>query len=65
MANDITVAIDGIAINNKRAVCSTMPTGNSAKLLIRPNHPANLTIANIESKYSEKFDDPSYYYGNA
>lgn len=65
MTNDITVAIDGVAINDKRAICSTMPTGNSAKLLIRPNYPVDLIIANIENKYSEKFDDPSYYYGNA
>lgn len=64
MANDIMVAINGVAINNKRAVCSTMPTGNSAKLLVRPNYPVDLTISNIESKYDLKFDDPSYYYGN-
>jgi hypothetical protein len=61
MATDITVAIDGVAINDKRAVCSTMPTGNSAKLLVRPNHPVDLTISNIESKYDELFDDITYY----
>jgi hypothetical protein len=61
MATDITVAIYGIAINDKRAVCSTMPTGNSAKLLVRPNYPVDLTISNIESKYDELFDDITYY----
>jgi hypothetical protein len=63
MANDITTAISGIAINNKRAVCSTLPTGSSAKLLIRPNYPVNLTIENIQNKFQDRFDDPSYYYG--
>lgn len=63
MANDITVAISGIAINDKRAVCSTLPTGETAKLLVRPNYPVNLTIENIQDKYDDRFDDPSYYYG--
>jgi hypothetical protein len=63
MANDITVAISGIAINNKRAICSTLPTGETAKLLVRPNYPVNLTIENIQDKFNERFDDPSYYYG--
>jgi hypothetical protein len=65
MANDITTAISGIVINNKRAVCSTLPTGKSSKLLIRPNYPVNLTIANIQNKFDHRFDDPSYYYGGA
>lgn len=64
MANDITVAISGVAINNKRAVCSTLPTGQTAKLLVRPNFPVDLTIDNIQSKFENRFDDPSYYYGN-
>lgn len=63
MANDITVAISGVAINNKRAVCSTLPTGQTAKLLVRPNYPVNLTIENIQSKFTNRFDDPAYYYG--
>lgn len=63
MANDITVVSSGLGINNKKAVCSTLPTGETAKLLIRPSFPVNLTIENIESKFDERFDDPSYYYG--
>lgn len=63
MANDITTAISGVAINNKRAICSTLRTGQTAKLLIRPNFPVNLKIENIESKFDNRFDDPSYYYG--
>lgn len=63
MANDITVVNTGLPINNKRAVCSTTQTGQSAKLLIRPNFPVNLTIEKIQSKFNNRFDDPSYYYG--
>jgi hypothetical protein len=64
MAIDIITAISGLAINNKRAVCSTLPTGETAKLLIRPNYPVNLTIENIEEKFSDRFDDPRYYTGD-
>lgn len=59
--NDITTATNVLAINNKRAICSAMPTGAVAKRLIRPNLPVNLTIENIENKYDEKFDDITYY----
>lgn len=64
MANDITVAISGIDINDKRAVCSTLPTGETAKLLLRPNYPVDLTIENIEAKFTDRFDDPRYYTGD-
>jgi hypothetical protein len=61
MATDITVAIADVHINDKRAVCSTLPTGFSAKLLTRDNYPLDLTIENIESKFDDKFDDRTYY----
>jgi hypothetical protein len=61
MAIDIMLAIPNVAINDKRAVCSTTPTGFSAKLLIRDNYPLDLTIENIESKFDDKFDDRTYY----
>ena len=63
MANDITTAVSGIAINNKRAVCSVLKTGFYSKLLVRPNYPVDLTIENIQNKFDNRFDDPSYYYG--
>jgi len=50
-------------INNKYAVASALPTGSYSRLLIRANYPANLTIENIENKFSTRFDDPSYYFG--
>lgn len=64
MATDITTCVSGVAINNKRAVCSTLPTGETAKLLVRPNYPVDLTIENIENKYDTRFDDPRYYSGD-
>lgn len=64
MAIDITTAISGVSINDKRAVCSALPTGETAKLLVRPNFPGDLTIANIESKFTDRFDDPRYYSGD-
>lgn len=64
MKIDVITAVSGEPINNKRVVCSTLPTGETAKLLIRPNYPVDLTIANIESKFANRFDDPSYYHGS-
>jgi hypothetical protein len=63
MANDIQVIVSGVAINNSQAICSTLPTGETAKRLVRANDPVDLTIANIQSKFDDRFDDPSYYYG--
>lgn len=51
-------------INNKTAVMSTSVTGKSTKRTIRSNSPVNLTIISVESKFDNRFDDPSYYYGN-
>lgn len=64
MAIDIIAIQSGVPINNKSAICSTLPTGASAKLIIRPNYPVNLTIENIQEKFTNRFDDPSYYYGD-
>jgi hypothetical protein len=58
------IAIDPLkSINNKYAVTSVFPTGKYSKLLVRANYPGNLTIANIESKFGDRFDNPSYYHG--
>ena len=61
MANDITTAISGQRVNVKSAVVSALPTGNSAKLVIRDE--TEIDITSIQSKYDTRFDDPSYYYG--
>jgi hypothetical protein len=48
-------------INNTNAVLSTSVTGRSSTLSVRPNYPGDLTIENIQNKFSEKFDDVTYY----
>jgi hypothetical protein len=63
MANDIMIIDSSKPINVEYAVCSTLPTGYSAKILKFGYYANNLTIENIENKYETRFDDPSYYYG--
>jgi uncharacterized protein (DUF2344 family) len=64
MAIDIIAIQSGNPINDKSAICSALPTGGYSKLIIRPNFPVNLTIENIQDKFKDRFDDPSYYYGD-
>ena len=64
MAIDIIAIQSGNPINDKSAICSALPTGGYSKLIVRPNYPLDLTIENIEEKFTDRFDDPSYYYGN-
>lgn len=61
MKIDISRIDNTRGINNKNAVASTSVTGRSSILSVRPNYPVNLTIANIESKFGERFDDVTYY----
>lgn len=61
MKIDISRIDNSRGINNKNAVMSTSPTGRSSILTLRPNYPVNLTIANIESKFGDRFDDITYY----
>lgn len=63
MANDIMTIDASQPINNKYAVCSVLPTGSYSRLLVRENYPADLTIESIQSKFDDRFDNPSYYYG--
>jgi hypothetical protein len=63
MKIDIVTINPSEPINNKYAVTSVLPTGSYSKLLVRPNYPGDLTIASIESKFGERFDDPGYYHG--
>jgi hypothetical protein len=42
-------------INNKTAVCSTLPTGKSSTRVIRPNFPGDLTIENVQQKFGNRF----------
>ena len=67
MSIDIIIIDPSKPINNKYVVCSGLPTGPRApfynRRVIRSNYPRDLTIENIESKFDERFDNPSYYYG--
>lgn len=63
MANDIISLDLSKPINVEYAVCSTMPTGQSSRLLKSGYYNKNLTIENIQDKYDNRFDDPSYYHG--
>ena len=64
------MAIDIIPIDAEREtntitiICSTTPTGFSAKKITVDDAPTDQEIENIESKYDNKFDDPTYYFDN-
>lgn len=61
MANDITKAISANDIKNGTTLVSCTFTGEYSVLdTYVKNTP---TLATIESKYDNRFDDPSYYYG--
>jgi hypothetical protein len=59
MANDIIKAISANQIKNGTLVASCDKQGNTQLLnTYVSNAPA---ISDIESKYDERFDDPTYY----
>jgi hypothetical protein len=61
MSNDINLAKNTSSIRNGTLVTSCLPTGRfSLSYNSAVTHPV---IANIESKYDIRFDNPSYYYG--
>ena len=62
MANDIQVAVSGSLIKNGTAVVSATVTGQYKTLDTSVlNTPI---IADIESKYDARFDNPRYYSGD-
>lgn len=64
MAADI-IAIDAQKeTNTVSMICSTTPTGFSSKKITVDDAPKDQEIQNIESKYDNKFDDPTYYFDN-
>lgn len=59
MANDIQAAVSGVVVKNGTTVVGTTFTGEYSTLdTYVKNTP---TIADIENKYDNKFDDISYY----
>jgi hypothetical protein len=62
MANDINKAISANQIKNGTTVVTTTVTGEYSTIdTYVKNTP---TIESIQAKYTDRFDDPSYYYGN-
>lgn len=62
MANDITKAISANPLKNGTSLVSCTRTGEYSVLdTYVLNSP---TLATIEAKYDNRFDDPSYYYGS-
>jgi hypothetical protein len=63
MANDIQAAVSGVVVKNGTAVVSATVTGEYSTLdTYVQNYP---TIADIENKYDDRFDDPRYYTGDS
>jgi hypothetical protein len=62
MANDIQAAISGVEVKNGTAIVSCSWTGEYSTLNKYVNN--SPTIADIEDKYTERFDDPRYYTGD-
>lgn len=63
MANDITLCITGQPIKHGTMVIASCPrTGYFDK---KDTYVKNTpVIGDIENKYDNRFDDPSYYYGS-
>ena len=59
MAVDITVAVSGDPIKNGTIVASVTPIGTSSTLNTSVSN--NPIINDIELKYENRFDDPTYY----
>jgi len=62
MATDVYAAVSGNPVKNGTTVVSTTMKGEYSTIeTYVKNTP---TISGIESKWDNRFDDPSYYYGN-
>lgn len=63
MVNDIMLAINGQPIKNGTLLVQCKRTGFTNKDLYNQYVLNTPTITNIEAKFDNRFDDPSYYYG--
>lgn len=66
MANDITKAINANELKNGTLVVGCLVTGfpSSPSTIVYDKYVKNTpTLTDIESKFDNRFDDPSYYYG--
>jgi len=65
MANDITLAIGSNPIKNGTTLVQCKVTGFSSSDVYDAYVSNSPVIADIQAKYDNRFDDPSYYYGGA
>lgn len=63
MANDIALAKSSLPIKNGSVAVTCSKTGYSSKLNTYVKNTPD--IVSIQSKFDNRFDDPSYYYGTA
>jgi formylglycine-generating enzyme required for sulfatase activity len=61
MANDIIIINPSKDINDNNIVCSTQTNGSSSTKQIYDGYPVDLTIDNIQDKYTDRFDEIRYY----
>jgi hypothetical protein len=63
MANDIQAAVSGVVVKNGTSIVSCTRTGEYSTI---DTHVLNTpTIADIETKYDGRFDEPRYYSGDS
>lgn len=62
MATDIQNAVSGEAIKNGTLLVSCTKTGEYSTINTYVKNTPTLT--DIENKFDDRFDDPSYYYGS-
>jgi hypothetical protein len=66
MATDINAINSGLPIKNGSIVVSCGVTGYPSGILVNNTAVKNTpVITAIQSKYDVRYDDPSYYFGNA
>lgn len=63
MANDITLSKNDQPIKNGTTIVSATVTGEYAMLNTYVQNTPQ--ISEIQAKYTDKFDDPSYYYSSS
>lgn len=63
MTNDIQKSILSNPIKNGTVVVSVKPTGLRSEDLLNNSVSNKPEIADIQAKYDNRFDDPSYYGG--
>lgn len=63
MANDISKIISANEIKNGTAIVGCKVTGLTNNDLLNTYVKNTPTISDIQDKYDDRFDDPSYYYG--